>query len=193
METRQRILRCAEALFQEKGYNGVSMRDIAEAAGIKVGNLTYYFPKKERLVEALFNGGSGQAYRPEALSSPEDFIAYFRHLLKVQRRHAFYFDSYVQLSQSSALLRRTQLELLEALRRLFLDGLGRLAEQGQAAPERYAGELEDRTEALLQLLMLRLPGQERRETAEAADEALLRRLALVMGCGSFSFSEKSEK
>ena len=47
MTTREKILACAEALFHQKGYNGVTMRDIAESAGIRVGNLTYYYPRKE--------------------------------------------------------------------------------------------------------------------------------------------------
>ena len=36
------ILETARKLFNEQGYNGVSMRDIAGALGISVGNLTYY-------------------------------------------------------------------------------------------------------------------------------------------------------
>ena len=55
MTTRERIIACAEALFREKGYNSVSMREIAEKAGIRVGNLTYYYSRKELLVEAVFS------------------------------------------------------------------------------------------------------------------------------------------
>ena len=47
------ILETARKLFNEQGYNGVSMRDIAGALGISVGNLTYYFKRKEDLLEAV--------------------------------------------------------------------------------------------------------------------------------------------
>ena len=64
MSTREDIPRSARALFMEKGYNGVSMRDIAEAAGIRVGNLTYHFPRKELLVETLFEARESRIQTP---------------------------------------------------------------------------------------------------------------------------------
>ena len=44
--TRQEILSAAKKLFNERGYNAVSVQDIAGALGISKGNLTYYFKKK---------------------------------------------------------------------------------------------------------------------------------------------------
>lgn len=43
----------AAALFGEKGYDGTSLRDIAEAAGLTKAALYYHFPDKERLYEAV--------------------------------------------------------------------------------------------------------------------------------------------
>ncbi len=51
--TRERILEQARLLFNQRGYNGVSMGDIANAVGISKGNLTYHFNKKESIMEAL--------------------------------------------------------------------------------------------------------------------------------------------
>lgn len=53
------ILETARKLFNEQGYNGVSMRDIAGALGISVGNLTYYFKRKEDLLEAVAPAAGG--------------------------------------------------------------------------------------------------------------------------------------
>jgi len=36
-ETRERIIAAAYRLFQQKGYAGTSIRDIAEAAGLTTG------------------------------------------------------------------------------------------------------------------------------------------------------------
>lgn len=47
------IVAKARELFSEKGYDKVAMRDIASALHIGVGNLTYYFKKKEDLIEAV--------------------------------------------------------------------------------------------------------------------------------------------
>ena len=40
-DTRQDILNTAQTLFREKGYNAVSVGEIAAALGISKGNLTY--------------------------------------------------------------------------------------------------------------------------------------------------------
>ena len=47
---KEAICDAAAQLFNEKGYDQVSMREIAKQAGTTIGNLTYYFPKKEDIV-----------------------------------------------------------------------------------------------------------------------------------------------
>ena len=49
-ETREKIRSVALALFQEKGFDGATMRDIAAQAGVATGAAYYYFPSKEALV-----------------------------------------------------------------------------------------------------------------------------------------------
>lgn len=49
------ILRAALDLLVEQGYRAMSMRRVAEACGMKLGNLTYYFPTKEDLVRELLD------------------------------------------------------------------------------------------------------------------------------------------
>jgi AcrR family transcriptional regulator len=48
---RDQIVKIAANLFGEKGYDGTSLRDIAEASGITKAALYYHFPDKERLYE----------------------------------------------------------------------------------------------------------------------------------------------
>lgn len=52
-ETRSRILAVALDLFIEKGYDKVSLREIAEAVGVTKAALYYYFPSKEQILRAL--------------------------------------------------------------------------------------------------------------------------------------------
>ena len=47
------ILAAALKLFNESGVDGVTTRDIASLAGMKLGNLTYYFPTKNEIVLSL--------------------------------------------------------------------------------------------------------------------------------------------
>ncbi len=48
------LLESAELLFSQKGFDGTSVRDIAEAAGINTAMISYYFGSKEKLMEAIF-------------------------------------------------------------------------------------------------------------------------------------------
>ena len=50
-QTKEDILITARELFNEYGYKNISMRDIAKKLNISVGNLTYYFKKKEDLIQ----------------------------------------------------------------------------------------------------------------------------------------------
>jgi AcrR family transcriptional regulator len=49
LNARERVLIAAETLFRQRGYNVVTMRDIAEEVGIRQASLYYHFPSKEQL------------------------------------------------------------------------------------------------------------------------------------------------
>lgn len=49
------ILLAAQRAFVRAGHAGLSMRMVAEEAGIALGNLSYYFPTKHELLEAMLN------------------------------------------------------------------------------------------------------------------------------------------
>ncbi len=50
---RARLLQVAMRLFAEKGYDGVTVRDIAAAASVSVGLINHHFGSKEGLREAV--------------------------------------------------------------------------------------------------------------------------------------------
>ena len=49
------LLEAAITLFAEKGYDAVTMTEVAARAGAPIGSLYQFFPSKEALAEALFN------------------------------------------------------------------------------------------------------------------------------------------
>ena len=53
-EKQIQIIETAEALFADRGYDGISVRDIADEAGVNVAMISYYFGSKEKLMEAIF-------------------------------------------------------------------------------------------------------------------------------------------
>lgn len=50
----KQLLDTAEMLFSRKGFDGTSVRDIAEAACINTAMISYYFGSKEKLMEEIF-------------------------------------------------------------------------------------------------------------------------------------------
>jgi len=54
-EKHRQILHKAEELFASRGFDGATVRDIAEAAGVNLAMISYYFGSKEKMMEALFS------------------------------------------------------------------------------------------------------------------------------------------
>lgn len=63
-EGAQRILRIAAPLFAQKGFNGVSINDIAEAVGGSKANIFHHFPNKQALYLAAL-GSACESFRGE--------------------------------------------------------------------------------------------------------------------------------
>ena len=54
-ETKERILQSAVELFSERGYNGVSVRDLARAVGIKESSLYNHFANKDAIIAEIYD------------------------------------------------------------------------------------------------------------------------------------------
>ena len=60
VEARRRIIDAARELFLERGLRGVSMDEVASAAGLKKANLFHYYPSKECLELAVLEQAAGE-------------------------------------------------------------------------------------------------------------------------------------
>lgn len=56
------ILRTAEKLIAQHGYEGTSTRMIAAAAGVNISMISYYFGSKESLLEAIFQARMSEGF-----------------------------------------------------------------------------------------------------------------------------------
>ena len=56
---KEKILDAAEIAFAEGGYTGISVRDIAERAGVNQGLIRYYFDTKEQLFDEVYKRRGG--------------------------------------------------------------------------------------------------------------------------------------
>ena len=92
------IIETAERLFAERGYDGTSVRDIADEADINVAMISYYFGSKEKLMEALFELRIGNVkLRVESLIkddtlSPLEKVNMLidEHIDRVMQKQCFY-------------------------------------------------------------------------------------------------------
>ena len=94
-KTVENILSAARKTFVENGHAALSLRQVADEAGIAVGNLSYYFQTKEALIEATLR---------EALADFAD-----EHLKHFSKKDATAFDIllefvefYIRHARSSA-------------------------------------------------------------------------------------------
>ncbi len=56
IDSREMLLRTAEKLFAEHGFDGVSTRMIHHESGVNMAMISYYFGSKEGLFQALMDG-----------------------------------------------------------------------------------------------------------------------------------------
>lgn len=178
--TKGDIIACARRLFEAQGYNGVSMRDIAKELGISVGNLTYHFKKKEALIEAILLAPEINQQKPPAPQTLAELQAYFLHSLEVQQAYAFYFDSYHQLAQTSPTLAQIQQKMLGETTADLDQAFAHFQAKGLMCPEAYPGQYQALVRAVTVLLMVRLPGEERRIAGTNGIRSVLERLRSIL-------------
>ena len=66
---RHQLLRASARLFRERGYDGTSVRDIAQATGLQSGSWVYHFPTKQDILVAVMEEGLNDALaRIEAIA-----------------------------------------------------------------------------------------------------------------------------
>lgn len=79
--TRRHLLATALALFQERGVDATTMRDIARAAKLALGAAYYHFPSKEALIFAFYddNQRDADAAAARATGSPRERLGALFH------------------------------------------------------------------------------------------------------------------
>ena len=85
-QTRERILDAALELFRTQGYADTTMRQIALAADVAVGNAYYYFASKDQLILAFYerNHSDHLALLGDALDGTKDFQERLRVVLRTK-------------------------------------------------------------------------------------------------------------
>ena len=61
--TKEKILYYAKKEFYQNGYSKTQLKTIAEQADLSLGNLNYYFKKKDDLVKEIYNQFFTEVYQ----------------------------------------------------------------------------------------------------------------------------------
>jgi len=89
-ETREQIVRVADRLFYEHGFEGTSFADIAKHVGLSRGNFYYHFKTKDEILAAVIEYRAANtrvmldAWERDS-ASPVDRIHSFVHILIMNR------------------------------------------------------------------------------------------------------------
>ncbi len=145
---KRRICKEAVRLFNENGYDAVSLRQIASSAGTTIGNLTYHFSRKEDLLLAiladLHEGFSEKLDRTiSGAELVESLLALVLENEENQKRYPFYFDNLAQLSATFPAIKERGDGFAKTLYDHYFWAFGKLSAEGwlEAAGGRFRPEL----------------------------------------------------
>lgn len=112
-QTVDRILDAAHTVFTQHGHAGLSLRKVAEKAGLAVGNLTYHFPTKATLITEMLRAALAdfvEAHLRQVEKAPDDPLEILLDVVEFYVRnardeHRFFFQlwGYAGSSDASAL------------------------------------------------------------------------------------------
>lgn len=126
-ETRERILAVGLRLMLERGYDGTTLDEIAEAAGIGRRTFFYYFQSKDDLLSASYGSGFSQGLGQAMREEPTDqlpLLAARNCFLKLASRYETAESRAVdQLLRSTPGLRARKSDLFDNMAAELLDAM----------------------------------------------------------------------
>ena len=91
--TRDTLVAAARTVFEERGYDGTRMSDVAAAAGVSHGTVYTWFATKDALLAAVIDSIAANLY--SSLRSPDPSDAAHRDpLARIDRANRTYLDTY---------------------------------------------------------------------------------------------------
>ena len=128
---KEEILKTAQTFFYEKGYQETTMRDIASALRISLGNLTYHFHKKEDLMIALLKW-------PDFLNQPlaatfEELFELIRAMIESLIVNRFFYTE-DELGRATPEFYRHNVDTVSRIENHLEQSLQQLSDQGWLIP-----------------------------------------------------------
>ncbi len=145
----QQILLCAKELFGRYGYDKVSMRDIADRVGISVGNLTYYYGRKERIMLAVLDQINEEIACPaEIPATLAEVDAALQRFSRIAAQSNCLFRRYNLNDRLGEEMLRCQKNLVQASRDFWAGTLRALEQSSLLNRELYSGHYSELVTAI---------------------------------------------
>lgn len=125
---RQELMAAAAHLFNQRGYDATSMRDIAREAGMLAGSMYYHFPSKDDLIIATYEEGK-RLISNSVVAAVEDVtdpwerltLAAVAHMNTLFGGNNFSILLCADISRTSPTLRSRLIEIRDSYDKLFVD------------------------------------------------------------------------
>lgn len=107
LDTEERIVQVALEMFNKVGIEYVGMRELAAALDMRIGNLTYYFPTKDELVNRLslnLTEENNKTIVPMEEVTMKGFFEMLRRVFENQLKYRCLMLSFVHLMERNPLV-----------------------------------------------------------------------------------------
>jgi AcrR family transcriptional regulator len=169
LATKARIIAESETLFFEQGIANIRLQQIADAAGISVGNLAYHFKNKDAIVAAvyenLFTELSAILSQYVIYQQLAGFNKQFSALYEFYQKKQFTFNNQWEIQRNYP---EIQQEWLSAMNKILLQLKKRIeynTVNGFFKPEAWKGIYDNLTQTLLMAINSWIPQQMLRNRA----------------------------
>ena len=102
-DTRERLMQAAIQQFGARGFGSTTLRDIAQAAGIKAPSIYNHFSSKEELLVAATTWGL-EVFQRNVLGGDDPAAPPLHRLEQIVRRHVIFQLDHVEIAQANDLL-----------------------------------------------------------------------------------------
>ncbi len=143
------IIEIAKDVFREKGFENTTMRDIANALSISVGNLTYHFKKKEDLLETVVIDFYKDYKAPMPCNDINELKGFVNNYEKFKKDNLFWLKSKTKIYYTSERIIEIQRIIFNNNLSFWKETLFNFSEKGLFVKEEFEGQFDELSKRLL--------------------------------------------
>ncbi len=165
-DVKNEILKTTFQLFSEHGYANVSMRNIADALNMSVGNLTYHYSKKEDLVMAVILDQQENFIPPKTPATLKELDDFLSRRLEKNKNDDYFFKYYGELETISPKVHEIQVEAVKKRKKKLQESFKILQQKGLLNDEEIEGHIDALIDVINMIRIYWMPSQEALSSAK---------------------------